>query len=742
MRFKTALKVFVIPVLLLGLAAMVARPATATAAPPPQTAEASETPLVVDGTHFPALEEINNRLRKDLPTLQSPQLDAAAATPAIGANVKFWSWDFAVNSFHSVTATLKAIGQNVDLYVDISNPLAASTIADIVSTADSAIAREHLAFGTEPNPGIDGNRRATILVLDIRDGHNIGAGPAQVGGYFWYLNEYTQSTIDRWYPGEGLKSNEREMIFVDALAIMPGTRSFYQVLTHEFQHMIQWNYDPDEEGWLNEGTSNLAAQLTGFGLPEYHVQSFLNRPNKTLTSSSADVMVDYGGYGLFALYLWENYGGDAFTRDLEAMTTHGAAAIDAVLARRSYSDRLPQVLSHWAVANYLDDLAVYGYRSINILPRGGDSAAGFARPLAKVAPSVYPNVVSTTVAALGADYLAYSGFGQGELVLTLTAGLNANFTVNIITSTSSSFVTGSNVLREVTLRSGTTTTVRLQGAGTAFNSVLVVPVHVSQTVERGSFACQANMVGRPAATATLTPTPAASPTPTRTATTQPSATPALTETPATTPEPSPSATPVLTETPATTTEPSPSATPVLTETPVPTTEPSPSPTATRTAIPTPSYAKRFDSGGKGLTDSLGLTWAADAPYVPGGAGFVDGVATTMLVPVARTADAELYQTERYGLVAYKFDVPNGNYRVTMSFAENYFTAAGKRLFDVLIDNETVLANFDIYKAAGGSCRLYEPSFTVTAVHGQIVVSFVNRKGSPTIQAISVEAITD
>ncbi len=718
MRFQTALRVFVVAVLLLGLAGLIARPATA--APPPQSAPASETPTIVDGTHFPALEDINSRLLKGLPAPEPPQLDAVAATPAIGTNVKFWSWDFAVGVFYPVSATLQAIGQNVELYVDINNPIAANTIADIVSTADRAVEREHLAFGTEPNPGIDGNPRVTILILEIRDGQYYGAGAAMVGGYFWYLNQYTQSTIDRWYPGAGLKSNAREMVFVDAVAVMPGTRQFYQVLTHEFQHMIHWNYDPEEEGWLNEGSSNLAAQLTGHGLPEYHVQSFLDRPNKTLIRSSDDAMADYGGYGLFSLYLWENYGADAFTRELVRSTARGTASIDGVLARRGYGDRFPQALSHWAVANYLDDLAVYGYRSIDFLPRGGDSAAGFARPIARVAPSVYPNAVSTTVAAWGADYLAFGGFGQGDLALTLTAGINANFTVNIITSTSNSFVSGTNVLREVTLRAGTSTTVRLQGAGAAFSNVLVVPVHVSQIVDRGSFGIEANVIGRPAATATLTPTPAASPTPTQTATAQPN----------------PSPTPFPTATPATTPEPSHSATPA-----VATPQPSPSPTATQTAMPTPGYTRRFDSGGKGLTDSLGQTWAADAPYAPGGAGYVDGVATTMLVPMAQTADVALYQTERYGLAAYKFDVPNGDYSVTLSFAENYFTAANKRLFDVKIGNDTVLANFDIFKAAGGSSRLYERSYTVAVRNSQIVVTFTNRKGSPTIQAISVEAIT-
>ena len=65
----------------------------------------------------------------------------------------------------------------------------------------------------------------------------------------------------------------------------------------------------------------------------------------------------------------------------------------------------------------------------------------------------------------------------------------------------------------------------------------------------------------------------------------------------------------------------------------------------------------------------------------------------------------MYGTERYGSAhasfGYSIPVANGNYNVSLDFAETYVTAAGQRIFSVSINGTQVLTNFDIYAAAGG-----------------------------------------
>ena len=109
-------------------------------------------------------------------------------------------------------------------------------------------------------------------------------------------------------------------------------------------------------------------------------------------------------------------------------------------------------------------------------------------------------------------------------------------------------------------------------------------------------------------------------------------------------------------------------------------------------------------------------------------------------PIGQTLDPALYQTERWGLRAYKFDVPNGTYRVTLRFSEGYFTSAGRRVFNVQIEGQTVLLNFDIFRAAGGRSKAYDRSFTIEVRDGQLMITFIPLTSEPAINAIAVEMI--
>jgi len=73
--------------------------------------------------------------------------------------------------------------------------------------------------------------------------------------------------------------------------------------------------------------------------------------------------------------------------------------------------------------------------------------------------------------------------------------------------------------------------------------------------------------------------------------------------------------------------------------------------------------------------------------------------------VSGTSYPQVYGTERYGNAhasfGYSIPLADGNYNVTLDFAETYVTAAGQRIFSVSINGTQVLTNFDICAAAGG-----------------------------------------
>ncbi len=69
--------------------------------------------------------------------------------------------------------------------------------------------------------------------------------------------------------------------------------------------------------------------------------------------------------------------------------------------------------------------------------------------------------------------------------------------------------------------------------------------------------------------------------------------------------------------------------------------------------------------------------------------------------VSGTVDDPLYRSERYAAtLKYQVPVANGTYEVTLHFAEMYFNAAGARVFNVSLEGQTVLQNFDIWAVAG------------------------------------------
>ena len=79
---------------------------------------------------------------------------------------------------------------------------------------------------------------------------------------------------------------------------------------------------------------------------------------------------------------------------------------------------------------------------------------------------------------------------------------------------------------------------------------------------------------------------------------------------------------------------------------------------------------------------------------------------------------------------------DATYTVNLHFAETYWTAAGKRIFNVNINGTRVLANFDVYALVGGDKALVEP-FTANAdKYGQIIVQlFDGSEDNPFINGI-------
>ena len=255
-------------------------------------------------------------------------------------------------------ATLRVIGENIYFYVEndywnkLNGPYRNSlreTLEDLADEFDRVIyPKERAAFGSEWNPGIDDDKRITVLITQLVN---------DAGGYFNTFNEYPRSQISN--------SNEREMIYLNTASIFsPKNRAF---LAHEFQHLISFYqktilHNLEEEVWLNEARSEYAPTICGYNdiysgsyLAD-RVDAFLDESSDSLTEWKNKV-ADYGVTGLFLHYLVDHYGLGILTR----MTLNdqvGIASINQALADLGYVESFADIFADWAVANYLNDCQV------------------------------------------------------------------------------------------------------------------------------------------------------------------------------------------------------------------------------------------------------------------------------------------------------------------------------------------------------------------------------------------------
>jgi hypothetical protein len=140
-----------------------------------------------------------------------------------------------------------------------------------------------------------------------------------------------------------------------------------------------------------------------------------------------------------------------------------------------------------------------------------------------------------------------------------------------------------------------------------------------------------------------------------------------------------------------------------------------------------------NAGGPSYSDSSGQIWSAD-----GGYSGTTGTFTTAH-SISGTASPVLYQSERYGAnFQYQFSVPNGTYMVTLKFAEIYWTHADQRVFNVTINGQPALSNFDIVRMAGPNAAI-DWTFVVSNTGGQITIQFTGVVNNAKVSAIQIRS---
>jgi len=150
-----------------------------------------------------------------------------------------------------------------------------------------------------------------------------------------------------------------------------------------------------------------------------------------------------------------------------------------------------------------------------------------------------------------------------------------------------------------------------------------------------------------------------------------------------------------------------------------------------TAVSTP---KMINSGG-----AASGSWVADVNFTGGTATTTTTAVNTSLLTGTIPPQAVLL-SNRFGTSTYTVPgfTAGSSHTVTLYFSEGYWTAAGKRTFNVVINSTTVLTNFDIFATAGAQNKAVQRSFTATAnASGQIVINFNTVIDNAQINGISI-----
>ena len=201
-------------------------------------------------------------------------------------------------------------------------------------------------------------------------------------------------------------------------------------------------------------------------------------------------------------------------------------------------------------------------------------------------------------------------------------------------------------------------------------------------------------------------------------------------------------------------DPPPMGTPTRTRTATTTPTQGPSRTPTPTATPSglsqiylpilskPRIEFLVDCGSSSVyIDGSARLWAADKAYSAGSWGFVgdsDVWAVGRDIVVSIPGTMRLYQSVRYGYAfGYQFNLPNGVYDVELHFAEIFHDQVGERVFDVIIEGQTVLDQFDIFEAAGGRFRSDIETFAISVSDGQLDMVFDSVVDLAMVNAIKV-----
>ena len=315
----------------------------------------------------------------------------------VGDRIQFWAANVDNNEHFQIEAELFYKNDVVYAWVETGHSVDMDALIEALENFSSKsypLVREF--FGTEWNPGIDAASRVHILHAT-----NLGRG---IAGYYSSSDEFSALANEF--------SNQKEMFYIslDFLQDIDDYEYYETVLAHEFQHMVHWYNDRNEEAWVNEGLSELAKDIAGYP-PDMGVGvMYANTPDtqlNTWSDSPAGNGEHYDSAYLFMAYFLQRFG-EALTRAMVAQAANGIAGFTITLQEAGLDITFEDLFADWVIANYVNDYdalgteGIYGYQKLRL-----------QKPVAERSYDRYPvETHQTSVHNFGVDYIILQGGGD------------------------------------------------------------------------------------------------------------------------------------------------------------------------------------------------------------------------------------------------------------------------------------------------------------------------------------------
>jgi hypothetical protein len=400
---------------------------------------------------------------------------ATAATSTVGTSQNWLALDDAKGVLYLKPYTLRGIGKNIEVWVanDTSFPagdcrsstpgsteVTDAQVNGLITEFDTNMyPKESAAFST---PGLRDGSKATLpgdfrgpggrivtLVDNVRDANYYAfpQSPTYIAGFFSSqfdrLVDRNVMTIDAfdWLHRTGASPEDEPT--GDLCTSRPARARLYEgTFAHEYQHLLESYQDPDEVNFINEGLSDFAISLTGYGNTlatvaekgaESHIYCFqgfggvqtayntnprdCGGPQNSLTlwgdeGSGNEILADYGNAWSFQLFLYDRYG-QAFTSALHRDGAHqGLEGVQAQLDAYAPGTNVYDVLHDFQTMNLVDRFVDDGGTTVGARPVSAVTTPSLRATVNLSAASAY---AEPGAAPNGADYVALRG-ARGEVV--------------------------------------------------------------------------------------------------------------------------------------------------------------------------------------------------------------------------------------------------------------------------------------------------------------------------------------